>query len=106
MDNKNEINKSTDLVEIVGIQLKEAGMPVKGRIDVDDVYCKGCELCASVCPQKVIHMAPDRITAKGFHPAELMKEGCTGCGVCAVMCPEAAITVYRETQAARAAAGA
>lgn len=82
-------------------------MPVKGRIVVDDAYCKGCELCASVCPQKVIHMAPDRITAKGYHPAEQAKEGCTGCAVCAVVCPEAAITVYREKpQAARAAAGA
>ena len=39
-------------------------MPVKGRIVVDDVFCKGCELCASVCPQKVIQMAPDRITAR------------------------------------------
>ncbi|NMB69563.1 MAG: 4Fe-4S dicluster domain-containing protein [Chloroflexi bacterium] len=81
-------------------------MPVKGRIVVDDVFCKGCELCASVCPQKVIQMAPERITAKGYHPAELFKDGCTGCAVCAVICPEAAITVYREAPRARVAAEA
>ncbi len=79
-------------------------MPPKGRIVVSDVYCKGCGLCVSVCPQHVIELAPERITAKGYHPAQLKAEGCTGCAVCAVICPDAAITVYRE--ASRAAARA
>jgi 2-oxoglutarate ferredoxin oxidoreductase subunit delta len=46
----------------------------------------------------------ERITAKGYHPAELIKDGCTGCGICAIVCPEAAIVVYREATKARAAA--
>ncbi len=71
-------------------------MPPKGRIEVDERLCKGCELCVGACPQDVIELAAERLTAKGYHPAELIKEGCTGCGVCAVVCPEAAITVYRE----------
>jgi len=71
-------------------------MPPKGRITVNDLYCKGCELCITACPQQVLGLATDRITAKGYHPATLIAEGCTGCAVCSVVCPEAAITVYRE----------
>jgi 2-oxoglutarate ferredoxin oxidoreductase subunit delta len=71
-------------------------MPPKGRIEVNELYCKGCELCIVACPQHVMGLA-ERITPKGYHPAELNAEGCTGCAVCAVVCPEAAITVYRET---------
>jgi 2-oxoglutarate ferredoxin oxidoreductase subunit delta len=78
-------------------------MPPKGRIDVNEVYCKGCELCIEACPQHVMGLSAERITAKGYHPAELIAEGCTGCAVCAVVCPEAAITVYRDTAKARAA---
>jgi 2-oxoglutarate ferredoxin oxidoreductase subunit delta len=78
-------------------------MPVKGRIVVSEAYCKGCELCIGACPQKVMRLSAERITAKGYHPAELIDagsdaaSGCTGCGICAVVCPEAAIVVYRET---------
>ena len=71
-------------------------MPVKGRIVVTDLYCKGCRLCIEECPQGVLDLSNDRINSKGYHPAELIAEGCTGCGICAIICPEAAITVYRE----------
>lgn len=73
-------------------------MPPKGRIVVDEKFCKGCELCVSACPQDVLELALDRMTTKGYHPAELKAQGCTGCGICAVVCPEIAITVYREIQ--------
>ena len=71
-------------------------MPPKGRIVVNEAYCKGCELCIAACPQEVMALSEERITAKGYHPAELKAEGCTGCAICALVCPEAAITVYRE----------
>lgn len=76
-------------------------MPVKGWIEVDERYCKGCELCVSVCPPEVLSMDMERLTSKGYHPAFLSKEGCTGCAICAVICPDAAITVYREAPARR-----
>jgi 2-oxoglutarate ferredoxin oxidoreductase subunit delta len=71
-------------------------MPPKGRILVNEAYCKGCSLCVGACPQKVLELAVTRMTAKGYHPAQMIAMGCTGCGLCAVVCPEAAITVYRE----------
>ncbi len=72
-------------------------MPVKGWIEVDELYCKGCELCVNACPPKVIGLDMKHLTSKGYHPAQLTGDGCTGCAVCAVVCPEAAIMVYRET---------
>lgn len=78
-------------------------MPVRGRVGIDEHFCKGCELCIAVCPQKVLTLDRETLTSKGYHPVKLTSEvGCTGCALCAVVCPEAAITVYRE--AVRAAA--
>ena len=70
-------------------------MPVKGWIEVNDLYCKGCELCITACPVDVIRLDNSRLTPKGYHPAMLKSDGCTGCGICAVICPDAAITVLR-----------
>jgi len=72
-------------------------MPVKGWIEVNDLFCKGCELCVTACPQHVLEIDMNRLTPKGYHPVTLSGEGCTGCTICALMCPEAALTVFRET---------
>jgi 2-oxoglutarate ferredoxin oxidoreductase subunit delta len=72
-------------------------MPVRGWIDVNELYCKGCELCVSACPQGVLILEKVHLTPKGYHPVSLKSEGCTGCGICAIVCPEAALTVFRET---------
>lgn len=81
-------------------------MPVKGWIEINEKYCKGCELCVSACPQSVMTLDMNRLTPKGYHPARLSADGCTGCAICAIVCPEAAITVYREVPARRAQAQA
>jgi len=73
-------------------------MPVKGWIEVNDLYCKGCSLCVSACPKDVLALDMDRLTPKGYHPAYLVSEGCTGCAICSIVCPDSAITVYRETR--------
>jgi 2-oxoglutarate ferredoxin oxidoreductase subunit delta len=70
----------------------------QGRIVIDSERCKGCELCAGVCPQHVICMS-EAFNARGYHPAQLVDPAstCTGCGVCALICPDVAITVYRQS---------
>ena len=70
-------------------------MAAKGWIDVNELYCKGCELCVQACPQHVMSLDTSRLTPKGYHPVRLHAEGCTGCAICAVVCPDAALTVYR-----------
>ena len=79
-------------------------MPVKGHVVVNELFCKGCELCVGACPQDTLRLSSERITSKGYHPAEVANESCTGCNICAVVCPEAAITVYRQTLRVRAVA--
>jgi 2-oxoglutarate ferredoxin oxidoreductase subunit delta len=73
----------------------------KGRIEINEELCKGCELCTSVCPKDLIAMSYDRFTAKGYRPAELVDpdQECTGCAICSIICPDAAITVYRMVPA-------
>ena len=71
-------------------------MHAKGWIEVNDQYCKGCELCITACPPQVMALNKESLTPKGYHPAHVFKDGCTGCAICAIVCPDAAITVYRE----------
>lgn len=66
------------------------------RILVNENLCKGCQMCVNACPRKIIALAKEKITSKGYHPAELIDESlCTGCCSCAMMCPDVAITVER-----------
>lgn len=66
-------------------------------IVVDDKYCKGCSLCVVACPEKIIELSADKITQKGYHPAELVNPSvCTACTICAQVCPDVAITVVKE----------
>lgn len=77
----------------------------RGTITIDDNWCKGCELCTTVCPKGLIKMAK-HFSARGYRPATLVDpEGqCTGCLLCATICPDVAITVYREAKTAARAA--
>ena len=72
----------------------------RGRVTIDEGFCKGCGLCVAVCPASILELDPDRITPKGYHPAVCVDEArCTGCATCALMCPDVAITVEREVRA-------
>jgi 2-oxoglutarate ferredoxin oxidoreductase subunit delta len=79
-------------------------MPATGWIVVDEMHCKGCELCVQACPQDVMSLDMARLTPRGYHPVHLHAEGCTGCAICAVVCPDASLTVYREVQPRKLAA--
>ncbi len=66
------------------------------KITVNEELCKGCGLCVTACPKKILALAKDKINAKGYHPSTLTDESqCIGCASCAIMCPDVAITVER-----------
>lgn len=69
----------------------------KGRLVFRSDRCKGCELCVSVCPKKILKLDEMNVNAKGYHPVALTDESeCIGCASCAVMCPDGIINVYTE----------
>lgn len=65
------------------------------KVVFDEDRCKGCELCLTFCPKRILVMA-DHFNSKGFRPAAITHEDlCNACTFCARMCPEVAIEVYR-----------
>ena len=69
----------------------------KNRITVDVDMCKGCLLCANVCPQKILAQAKSHVNAKGYNPIQCTDpDACTACAFCARMCPDSVIKVERD----------
>jgi len=67
----------------------------KGQVIFNEERCKGCELCVSVCPVKIIKLQEVNINLQGYHPAGVIDEDkCIGCANCALICPDGAISVY------------
>jgi 2-oxoglutarate ferredoxin oxidoreductase subunit delta len=68
---------------------------MKGYIEIDHEFCKGCQMCIAFCPKNAISPS-DKLNANGYQVVNFSSNGeCTGCAVCALVCPEAAIEVYR-----------
>lgn len=66
----------------------------KGRVTINEKYCKGCGLCVAFCPKKILQLDKHKITANGYNPSAITEpENCIGCCSCAKMCPDAAISV-------------
>ena len=65
-------------------------------ITIDESRCKGCGLCAVVCPSKLVAMH-DEPNSQGVTVAVFTSsDKCTGCALCAEMCPDVAICVFKE----------
>ena len=69
---------------------------MKGYIELDSEFCKGCEICISFCPKKGVITLSDKWNANGYLPVVYNDNGeCTGCAICSLVCPEVVIEVYR-----------
>jgi len=67
-----------------------------GKVTFDENRCKGCELCTTVCPTKIVIMDKDKINIKGYHPATVKEmDKCIACGSCARICPDVVIRVEK-----------
>ena len=59
--------------------------------------CKGCGLCVTACPKKIVALERDTLNQKGYHPAHITdQEKCIACAMCALMCPDCVITVEKD----------
>ena len=59
-------------------------------ISVDEGLCKGCGICASVCPTEVYEMVGSGFGARP-EPSDI--DACIDCGKCELICPDFAIEV-------------
>ncbi|MBQ6539477.1 MAG: 4Fe-4S binding protein [Oscillospiraceae bacterium] len=67
----------------------------KFLVKFNEDKCKGCELCATFCPKRIIAMSKT-VNAKGYSVATMQdQEKCIGCTNCAIMCPDGAIEVFK-----------
>jgi len=65
-------------------------------VTFDKERCKGCELCTTVCPKKIVVMNENEINNKGFFTASVTEmQLCIGCGFCAMICPDCVIEVEK-----------
>lgn len=63
-------------------------------INVD--RCKGCMLCATVCPKKIVEADSAKLNVKGFHPVTVVDmDKCIGCAFCATICPDSVLEVEK-----------
>jgi len=63
----------------------------------DEEKCKGCELCITVCPKKIIAVDKNKINKKGYNPANVTDaDSCTSCAQCAVICPHVVIYIEND----------
>ena len=66
------------------------------KVTVSEDICKGCGLCTTACPKKIMVLDSGRLNKKGYHPAHVSDmEKCIGCAMCAMMCPDVAIRVEK-----------
>ena len=64
-------------------------------LTIDREACKGCGLCADVCPKKLLALSKE-INPRGYHPIAITDQSkCIACAFCARMCPDAVIKVEK-----------
>lgn len=71
------------------------------RVKILTEFCKGCELCVSVCPREVLRMS-DELNRLGVRTAAARAgTECVGCLNCVLICPDAAVEVSANRKGSR-----
>jgi indolepyruvate ferredoxin oxidoreductase beta subunit len=71
-----------------------ASVPYSVRLEITKEWCKSCDICVKLCPERCLRLNDERI-------AELAQpERCTGCRLCEFLCPDFAIRVHLDPVAA------
>ena len=74
-----------------------AHVPYSVRLEITPEWCKSCDICVKLCPERCLRLNDERIV-------ELAQpEKCTGCRLCELLCPDFAIRVHLDAVANNAA---
>ena len=66
------------------------------KLTFNNDLCKGCGLCADVCPKHILELSPDAINKKGHRYVRVTDEPkCIACAFCATMCPDCVIRIEK-----------
>lgn len=68
----------------------QTGSVKKPSLDVNPKWCKGCNLCVTVCPKGILSL-DEMGKIRVDRPEE-----CIGCGLCEETCPDYAIRVVKD----------
>lgn len=66
------------------------------NIDIDKVYCKGCDICITACPKGVFSHSKIRNNYGTPMPEATNTQKCTACRLCEKMCPDGCINVEEK----------
>lgn len=65
-------------------------------VHVREDDCKGCGICISVCPVKILEFS-EGYNARGVHYPQVTEPSkCTSCGNCMIYCPDFAMVVDKD----------
>lgn len=65
------------------------------KMNVNFDICKGCGLCITACPKKIVKLQHESLNKKGYYTAVCTdQEACIACTMCAMMCPDCAIMIF------------
>jgi len=68
----------------------------KANLKLNVEKCKGCFLCVSVCPKKILDLDNERVNSTGYNPIMCTNiEDCIACAMCAIVCPDSVIEVEK-----------
>jgi len=66
------------------------------ELEIHAAWCKGCDICVKMCPERCLHLDDRRVAVLDDPNA------CTGCRICEMLCPDFAINVHvRPMEATR-----
>ncbi len=63
------------------------------KIIIDEKRCKGCGICISLCPLKVLIKGKNFSSQDYNLPSPINEDKCSGCRICEYYCPDFAIYI-------------